>query len=59
MDYYTVLLMLKPGLLIANQIRDLCYSYDYQFNWTRAQAIRILPFGQALQSSLLLPGALL
>ena len=41
MDYYTVLLMLKPGLLIANQIKG------------------ILPFGQALQSSLLLPGAVL
>ena len=46
-------------LLIANQIRDLCYSYCYQFNWTGAQAMGILPFGQALQSSLLLPGALL
>ena len=29
-SYYTVLLMLKSGKLIANRIREFCYySYDY------------------------------
>ena len=30
-SFYTVLLMLKSGQLIANQIGEFCYSYDYSF----------------------------
>ena len=37
LSYYTVLLVLKSGQLIANHTWEICYSYDYIINWTELE----------------------
>ena len=31
LSYYTVLLMLKTGMVVTHQISIICYSYDYVY----------------------------
>ena len=41
LSYQTVQLRLKSGQLIANQIWQFCYSYDYRPNWTPLSPVTI------------------